>query len=335
MLASVSQWKRGERRTGFTLIELLVVIAIIAILIGLLLPAVQKIREAANRMKCSNNLKQIALAAHNYESANGEFPVALRQDTTGASLGSLIGVLGQILPYVEQDNVYRMIPPAMLQPNYVGNWWGSISYGPNAPGITAARTKISTYVCPSDGNQWTQASGVFIGLVISGSTLFGYYNANGGNATDAGRGNYLGCGGMFGSAYIYPGTFGANAKVQTKFADITDGTSNTFMFGETLGGEETGQRQYALTWMGAGSLPTYWGLPSPGQWYTFGSKHSGVVQFAYGDGSVRRLRKGIATTPDQDWYQYNQTSQTEWRNFQRVSGQADGENVNFGPIGGN
>src|SRR5436305_7467093 len=174
-----------RRSSGFTLIELLVVIAIIAILIGLLLPAVQKIREAANRMKCSNNLKQIALGAHNYESANQQFPPGLRQT-------SWIGVLGYLLPYVEQDNVYNMIPIAMLQPGYTGAWWGSISLGTNAPGVTAGRTRISTYICPSDSSQFAQDTGVFIGLVISGNTLTGYYNANGGNAQNAGRSNYIG-----------------------------------------------------------------------------------------------------------------------------------------------
>src|SRR6516162_11863463 len=88
---------KGKR--GFTLIELLVVIAIIAVLIGLLLPAVQKIREAANRMSCTNNLHQIALAAHNYESTNGRFP----SGTDRAHVGALV----YLLPYMEQDNLYR------------------------------------------------------------------------------------------------------------------------------------------------------------------------------------------------------------------------------------
>src|SRR5262245_8240288 len=106
---------RASRRRGFTLVELLVVIAIIAILIGLLLPAVQKIREAANRMKCTNNLKQIGLGLHNYQTQNGYFPPGAVTDATSAGPTRLRQKLGIttpsnhswtpfLLPYMEQDN---------------------------------------------------------------------------------------------------------------------------------------------------------------------------------------------------------------------------------------
>ena len=103
---------RRTGRTAFTLIELLVVIAIIAILIGLLLPAVQKVREAAARLKCQNNLKQIGLGMHNYESANGKFPPGFTSkaaNVDGDGLGSGWGWAAYLLPQMEQDNLYRQI----------------------------------------------------------------------------------------------------------------------------------------------------------------------------------------------------------------------------------
>src|SRR5271168_1588484 len=100
-----------SRRAGFTLIELLVVIAIIAILIGLLLPAVQKVREAANRSKCQNNLKQIGLALHDYESTNGYLPRNgyVMTETGGVFPGYFYSALVRILPYIEQNTLFQQV----------------------------------------------------------------------------------------------------------------------------------------------------------------------------------------------------------------------------------
>lgn len=148
-----------DRRRGFTLIELLVVIAIIAILIGLLLPAVQKVREAASRAKCQNNLKQIGLACHNYESSNGCFPPASTFPRTTPGFLSY-GVHAYILPFVEQENLRRLINL-------------DLPYSATA-NIPAARVKISIYVCPSEVNDRERPDGAITYYPLS-------YGANVGN----------------------------------------------------------------------------------------------------------------------------------------------------------
>lgn len=151
-----SRWKGGRfvsqraspRRRGFTLIELLVVIAIIAVLIGLLLPAVQKVRTAAARATSQNNLKQLALALHNYESANGRLPGM--QASTGPYGNSFgFSVHAQLLPYIEQENLHRLVD--FRQPLFTGVWPVSLTLNPaQAP---AAATVVKLFLCPADGQE--------------------------------------------------------------------------------------------------------------------------------------------------------------------------------------
>ncbi len=128
-------------RLGFTLIELLVVIAIIALLIGLLLPAVQKVREASNRAKCQNNLRQIGIALHNFESSAGCFPPGEVKPQPGIyDIG--VGPLPFLLPQLEQGNAYASVDPAVLSGK--ANWWTGTTNS------IAAQQQISTFQCPSD-----------------------------------------------------------------------------------------------------------------------------------------------------------------------------------------
>jgi prepilin-type N-terminal cleavage/methylation domain-containing protein/prepilin-type processing-associated H-X9-DG protein len=167
---------RSDRR-GFTLIELLVVIAIIAILIGLLLPAVQKIREAANRMSCTNNIKQLALGCHNYNDTTGTLPPAVfaGPNVVWNSNDQNIGPnwLVMILPYVEQDNLFRQYS-ASIQ-NYI-NWQQSNGLqGSNDQTWRGMRNQtIKTYLCPSEAFKATMGSGV------GGNWARGNYAANAG-----------------------------------------------------------------------------------------------------------------------------------------------------------
>jgi prepilin-type N-terminal cleavage/methylation domain-containing protein/prepilin-type processing-associated H-X9-DG protein len=153
--------KKRPCRTGFTLIELLVVIAIIAILIGLLLPAVQKVREAAARMQCSNNLKQIGLACHNYESSYQVLPHPGQCDSTGTGTTTYMSQSTPtlLLPFIEQENVFRLMEHqlngfatynglngAVIHPAARGAVYNDPAY-PNT--VLAAKTSIKTYICPS------------------------------------------------------------------------------------------------------------------------------------------------------------------------------------------
>jgi len=242
--------RRNRVLCGFTLIELLVVIAIIAILIGLLLPAVQKVREAAARIKCTNNLKQIGIALHNYHDATGRFPPGASADiapwktpstATDADWGSSWMV--HILAFMEQTSIL--------------NRWqfsGQSGWQNNNNNTTIAGLTITNYRCPSTSLPALNPYSAILPGAGGIGIMYTTYVAISGSATDVGVKSYGG------NLTSDQGIMSANSKI--KITDVTDGTSNTLMVGEQsnhlrdannqiiLGGKYGGASQIAVTSQG-------------------------------------------------------------------------------------
>lgn len=299
-------------RTAFTLIELLVVIAIIAVLIGLLLPAVQKIREAANRIKCTNNLKQLALSSQNFHDTNSAFPTGV---SSPGSDGRHTSLFVELLPYMEMDNLQKQ--------------WNFSTPAANFGALgTPASSKITMLECPSAA---LTSNPTNVGSMTLGMTT---YAGNGGSRS------------FPPSIASKDGMFHQNSAV--RIADVSDGLTNTYLFGERTLSDANIDTYLsapfatppdlplqAFSIFGAWAPPTSpWAIagvtlsaqgginyyfpnryvppeppkpPEPVQWSeiasnywrrlsSWGSRHTRGVNFAMADGSVRFVKSSISST---------------------------------------
>lgn len=308
------------RRRGFTLVELLVVIAIIGILVGLLLPAVQAAREAARRMQCSNGLKQLALACHNYESAHRSFPTgqifSLAGDQRTDFRKNGWAWTAMLLPFVEQGNQYAAFDFSLDMHTL--------------PNVAAVQTRNPVFECPSATN--LPEDGVASDQILYAPT------------------SYVGVAGAFVASFDHTdfaqrrdGMFLRDGKI--KFRDISDGTSNTLLIGETIhyfglkpnmsatwdpnlygrarfGNNHAAHATLAMTRIAFRQINPSLNLNVTNLREAFASYHTGGAQFAIADGSVHFLSQSI---------DHNQTTHVQWANraqelgtFQRLANRKDG-----------
>jgi prepilin-type N-terminal cleavage/methylation domain-containing protein len=275
-----------DARRAFTLIELLVVIAIIAVLIGLLLPAVQKVREAANRTKCQNNLKQLGLAMHTYHDSIGKFPYLRSGGGQNRHSWAML-----LLPFIEQGNIYQIMKTPITGVSQTDGFNNMTATDPAI--VNAIQAAVTVFICPT-----RRGPGELTPIDPGNLSVTGQpsdYAASSGDTSTAPTTGVF----KFANASNLAGYM----ALANSIADIADGTSNTIMIGEkhisidrlfdpnidaiiySSGNQPSYYRRGGASWPLAQSVDTT--VSSQ-----FGSWHTGIVEFVFADGSVR----GIPTT---------------------------------------
>jgi prepilin-type N-terminal cleavage/methylation domain-containing protein/prepilin-type processing-associated H-X9-DG protein len=327
-----------RRKSGFTLVELLVVIAIIGILVGLLLPAVQAAREAARRMQCSNNLKQIGLGLHMHHNSFNVLPpgYGFNDISKAADWRKAWGWGARILPFIEQPGLFDKLGVSSREfdeamPGNASGTWPAVV-------VDAMRTEVPTYRCPSD-----------IGPTINNSTDF--CHSAGPDDKKPALSNYAG---VYGHQFSNWGTGGGVPKTQgaiqiqsgNSFSTIQDGLANTFLIGER------GWAHGGAYWVGVGNTndEAAWSSPKTigrvflhklngplvGRFYSsFSSYHKGGAQFLFADGSVHFISDMIESTDGflkaggntGWWHTYSEIDLSTVGLYQKLGLRADGQVV--------
>ena len=295
-----------RRSRAFTLVELLVVIAIIGVLVALLLPAVQAARESARRMKCSNQLKQFALAIHNYGDTWKALPYGhmfqggFDGNATNGEGGSGFGWGSAILPFIEQNSLYSQFNFSLPITN-------NNSASPNAPSnLTLAQTHLPAFTCPSDIKPKNRTDGAVTNSATSsykacGTSYDGWVTGNVGSGGNRER---------------YNGAFDRDNRPALRFPEITDGTSNQFLIAEAKWQMDPNKlnrgRIFGATDNATGAVGASNALMVNGQWQinwtailpeknpqphrTAASNHPGGAMFCLADASVRFVSENIQHT---------------------------------------
>lgn len=334
-----------SNRSGVTLIETLVVLGIIALLVSLIIPAIQRTREALNKTVCANNLRQIALAAHHYHTDHGCFPPGyfgpslINQTDPVLSIneGSWIGHLPLLLPYLEKDSLFKNIKDSFdLAHVPVLRWsWSSSTQTPHIANYIAGMSKIKWFVCPS-----SPSFDPHVGNYLHGGSVLGLHTYNNqstittsywigdytlaGDFKFLGHTNYLGvagCGTGTNTEFSrYQGVYTNRSRVSLSQIVTQDGSSNTLLYGDSAQTE-----RFNISWMGGGALGTYFGLlrSSPNSFIAFNSFHLSCVQFSMADGSLKQLRNANTHL----WSGKPSGNHPDWLALQQLAGWRDGQSL--------
>jgi prepilin-type N-terminal cleavage/methylation domain-containing protein len=305
----------NQKSQGFTLVELLVVIAIIGILIAMLLPAVQQVREAARRTTCQNNIRQIGIATHNYESSFMRLPTGyIRWSEPETVLmpapnnqQQVIGALCEILPFMEQNNVRDLFTI-----NF--DYKRTDQFFVNTLSRNAGFYRLSVFECPTDEN--IQCDRVIVALTTDYAympgawyvwiTRYSFPELDPTGVNRFGRTNYLPLNGQLGMGVPASGTTWVagcegvfNNRSSDKMSAMSDGTSNVLIYSEIASDYKTswlGNINY-ISWCGGSIMSSAgWGL-YPEDIDTPQSRHAGTINFGAGDGSVQALNKSANRIP--------------------------------------